>query len=352
MKKYLVFLFILLAISERFLTFEIGSLNIGLFDISIILISIYILLNKIRIPKFYLIFIIYFIISNIYIFFFVNNNISLTSIATVPLKFILIIYLAKHTVDSKLYSQICLLLFIFLLVGLFTISDGSNLFDIQLLNRNETIAYLLAIIYLIPNSYKKLRINLLVILILASFFVQSRQIVVGLIFSLIIFFFLNFRKFIRYLPLIFIIAFSSIYYFNNIYFSNLDEYNKRRYEFSSIESRTRADRIRFFNLIWGLENSSKSPIIGQGTGSYVRLNPLDKVAHNSYLTTYFENGIIGLTLFFFLLYYAKPKKEDVLSNFIFFIMIGQILFIESIGKFFIYLYLMKSQIKRDNLIKN
>ena len=70
--------------------------------------------------------------------------------------------------------------------------------------------------------------------------------------------------------------------------------------------------------------------------SYVRLNPLDKVAHNSYLTTYFENGIIGLTLFFFLLYNAKPK-EDVLSN-LFFIMIGQILFIESIGKFlFIYI---------------
>ena len=69
MKKYLVFLFILLAISERLLTFEIGSLNIGLFDISIVLVSIYIFLNKIYIPKFYIIFISYFILSNIFIFF-------------------------------------------------------------------------------------------------------------------------------------------------------------------------------------------------------------------------------------------------------------------------------------------
>ena len=237
------------------------------------------------------------------------------------------------------------------MIGLFTISDGSYFFDVQLLNRNETIAYLLAIIYLIPSINNKLKIYLLIILILSSFVVQSRQILIGLVFSVLIFSLTNFRKFIKYIPLILVLIFSFIYYFNNIYYNNLDEYNKRRYEFSSVESRTRADRIRFFNLVWGYENSLKSPLIGQGTGSYVRLNPLDKVAHNSYLTAFFENGIIGLTLFLFLLYTAKPDRKDILSNLIFFIMIGQILFIESIGKFFIYLYLMKSQIKSDNLLK-
>ena len=342
MKKYLVFLFILLAISERLLTFEIGSLNIGLFDISIVVVSIYIFLNKIYIPKFYIIFISYFILSNIFIFFFINNNVSLTSILTVPLKLILVVYLAKHTKESKIHLQLCFLTFILLFVGLLTISDASLFFDVELLNRNETIAYLLSIIYLIPNNKKKLKITLLILLILTSFAVQSRQIVIGLILALIIFSFLNFRKFFKYVPLIIIISISLTYYFTNVYYKNLDEYNKRRYEISSVESRTRADRDRFFNIVWGIENSSKSLLIGQGTGSYVRLNPLKKVSHNSYLTSLFENGIVGLIMFLILLFKSKPNKQDKLANFIFIIMMGQIIFIESIGKFFIYIYFMKS----------
>ena len=109
-----------------------------------------------------------------------------------------------------------------------------------------------------------------------------------------------------------------------------------------MESRTRADKYRFFNLVWGIENSSKSLVIGQGTGSYVRLNPLKKVSHNSYLTSLFENGIIGLILLLILFFKSKPNKQDKLAIFIFIIMMGQIIFIESIGKFFIYLYFMKS----------
>ena len=223
-----------------------------------------------------------------------------------------------------------------------TISDASLFFEIELLNRNETIAYLLGVIYLIPNTKNKLKINLLIILILTSFVVQSRQIVVGLILAFIIFSFLNFRKTLKYVPLIVIISISLTYYFTNVYYSNLDQYNKRRYEISSMESRTRADKYRFFNLVWGIENSSKSLVIGQGTGSYVRLNPLKKVSHNSYLTSLFENGIIGLILLLILFFKSKPNKQDKLAIFIFIIMMGQIIFIESIGKFFIYLYFMKS----------
>ena len=271
-----------------------------------------------------------------------NNDIAVSSIVTIPIKLLLVGYLASTFSFSKKFAQYALISFFVLLAGLFTISDGSPFFNSEILNRNETIAYLLAIIYIIPDSRSKLRLRLLVILIIASFLVQSRQLFVGFLFSIIIYFFINYKDFFKYGLFVIIFSFLFLNFFSNIFFKNLDEYNQRRYDFSKIEERTRGDRIRYFNIMFGLENYTKSPLIGQGTGSYVRANPLNRVAHNSFVTSLYENGIIGLVLFLLLLYKSIPPRYNKLSFIIFFIMIGQLFFIESMGKFFIYIYFIKS----------
>ena len=316
MKPFLIFIFIFFALSERFLTFDIGPFKLGLFDISLICFSIYLLIQgKLFVSNLYIWFIIYLVLSNIFIYTNINSNISLTSVITVPLKLLIVGSFAKSINFSKKYTQLCVITFFILLLGLLFISDGSPFYNIEILNRNETIAYLLALIYLIPNVKSKLRIGLLFILVIASFMVQSRQLIFGLLFSLFIFGIVNFRVFIKYVPIVVILAIIFAYSFNNFYFNNLDDYNKRRYEFSSIESSTRGDRIRYFNIFWGLENSLTSPIIGQGTGSYVRLHPLEKVAHNSYITSFFENGIVGFLLFLLIIFKSLPKKNDKFSFF-------------------------------------
>lgn len=358
MKPFLIFIFILFGLSERFFAFDIGPLKLGLFDFSLICFSIYLFFKKkIFVSNLYIWFIIYFVLSNIFIYTIINSNISLTSIITVPLKFLLVGYFAKNINFSKKYIQLSVITFFIILSGLLFISDGSPFYEIKILNRNETITYLLALIYLIPNIRSKLRIVLLIVLVMASFMVQSRQLIFGLLFSSLIYGIVNFRVFIKYTPVVVIFAIIFTYLFNNFYFNNLDDYNKRRYSYSSVESSTGGDRARYFNIFWGLENSLTSPIIGQGTGSYVRLHPLEKVAHNSFITSFFENGIIGLILFLCVIFKSLPKKTNRLSFFIFFTMVFSLMFIESIGKFAIYLYFIKSsmhlkEIKYFNFIKS
>ena len=104
----------------------------------------------------------------------------------------------------------------------------------------------------------------------------------------------------KFLPIIILICFSSFYLFNEYYFEGLDDYNQRRFNLDEIEERTRGDRIRYYNIIYGLEEFSDNPIIGHGTGSFIRSNPLNRVSHNSYITSLYENGIIGLLLLLYL----------------------------------------------------
>ena len=342
MKDFILFFLIILSLTERLFSLTIGPMSIGLFDIALLFSFLYLLVeNKIVLKRLYLYFILYYVLSNIFIFIFINDNVSFTSIISVPLKLILVSYLANKIVLSKKYVQIAVITFSLLLLGLITISDGSPFYEIGILNRNETISYLLAIIFLLPDSRNKLRFYLLFLLLISSFIVQSRQLVAGIAISSLIYGFVFFKKSLKYIPLLLIFAFLSLTLFN-YYYSGLDSYNKRRYEFSSIEDRTRGDRIRYLNILWGLENSINSIFIGHGSGSYVRLNPYNKVAHNSYITLLFENGIIGLGLFSFLLVDSKPLKSNKMGFFNFFIMVTQLFFIESIGKFAIYLYFLKS----------
>ena len=265
------------------------------------------------------------------------------------MKLALVKYIASGIIYSKKYIQLSKISFIILMFGLLLFSDGSPFFSIEILNRNETIAYLLALVYIIPDKKNRLRIILLSILLFSSFIVQSRQLIVGIAFSILIFMIINYKYFKKYTHVIFFLGIVFYLLFNNIFLSTLDEYNKNRYSFSSIEDRTRSDRMRFFNILYAFNNLDKSPLIGQGSGSFIRANPLKRVSHNSYVTSIYENGIIGFILFLLLLYKSIPDKNKWLSFFIFFIMVGQLFFIESIGKFFIYMYFVKSYIEDSNV---
>lgn len=350
MKRILIFVLIFLSLSERVLKLEFGGISLGLLDVFLIT-YFFILIGqrKILIDKFYLLFITYFILSNIYIYFFINQNISLTAIFTIPMKLALVKYIASGIIYSKKYIQLSKISFIILMFGLLLFSDGSPFFSIEILNRNETIAYLLALVYIIPDKKNRLRIILLSILLFSSFIVQSRQLIVGIAFSILIFMIINYKYFKKYTHVIFFLGIVFYLLFNNIFLSTLDEYNKNRYSFSSIEDRTRSDRMRFFNILYAFNNLDKSPLIGQGSGSFIRANPLKRVSHNSYVTSIYENGIIGFILFLLLLYKSIPDKNKWLSFFIFFVMVGQLFFIESIGKFFIYMYFVKSYIEDSNV---
>lgn len=352
MRTIFLFILIFFALTERFVYVYLGSVKLGLFDITLLSFAFYLLFQKkIFVSKLYVIFIIYFVITNIIIYLNVNSNISLTSIVTVPLKLLLVGYLAKSTNITSNFIVLNILTFILILGGLLFLSDGSPFNQIHVLNRNETITYLLALIFLLPSSKSELRLILLLTLIISSFIVQSRQMIVGLLFSSLIYGIVNIREVMKYGPAIVLIVFISIYWFNNVYFNNLDDYNKRRYSFSSIESSTGGDRVRYYNVFWGIENAARSPIIGQGTGSYARLHPLNKVAHNSFITAFFENGILGLSLFICLIFNSLPSRSDKLSFFIYTMMFASLFFIESMGKFAIYLYFTKSMMKLEN-VKN
>ena len=111
MNRSLVFILIFLALTERVFTVNLGSVNIGLFDIYLLLFLIYsISQKKILIENYYRIYIFYFVLSNILIFFFIKNNINITSIVTIPIKLLLVCYLAKNIILDRLFIKISIYL--------------------------------------------------------------------------------------------------------------------------------------------------------------------------------------------------------------------------------------------------
>ena len=68
----------------------------------------------------------------------------------------------------------------------------------------------------------------------------------------------------------------------------------------TLEPSTRADKQRLSNIIQSYNGFKKSPIFGNGPTSFIRNNPYNKVAHNTYASTLYELGLIGLIVLFFI----------------------------------------------------
>ena len=102
MKDFILFFLIILSLTERMFSLTIGPMSIGLFDIALLFSFLYLLVvNKIVLKRLYFYFILYYVLSNIFIFIFINDKVSFTSIISVPLKLILVSYLANKIVLSK-----------------------------------------------------------------------------------------------------------------------------------------------------------------------------------------------------------------------------------------------------------
>ena len=69
----------------------------------------------------------------------------------------------------------------------------------------------------------------------------------------------------------------------------------------TLEPSNRADKQRLANIIQSYEGFIESPIIGNGPTSFIRNNPYNKVAHNTYASTLYELGLVGIIVLLMLL---------------------------------------------------
>jgi hypothetical protein len=360
-RSIILVLSISFALSERFLYLEYGDSRIGLFDFTIILYSVGALfvLNKLSKKLVLLLFIL--IISQIFIVFFVNSNISYSAPFTICLKILFVYLISRHGLSDFYLFAIGIFSFTVLTFGLLFLSDGTPFYEVQILNRNETLSYMLAALFFIPEKKIKIRMLLLSVLIFSSFIVGSRQIVIS--FVLAFFLILFFKSKYHYGQKIFIIFFVfSISYFGFQFFlTTIDDYNFRRYNlFSYINDYeqlldittnkdvTQGDKYRILNIISGIKGWVNSPFFGNGLGSYIRLNEFGKVAHNTYITLLFEGGILLFGLFIYIVKVFIPTKLTFFTLLIFVTMLINLNFIEAIGKYTIYLYFIWLMIYREN----
>lgn len=293
------------------------------------------------------------------------------SLISIPLKiffgFILYKYLTNEKVKSKILTNdivlFCLFIFILFLNVFMT---GIIQTDLEVFNRNELASYSMALFYLIcirlittnRSHYSLLPIAFL-LLMLASFFITfSRQAILSLAATLLIYTLLVAKGGTRIL-ISCVFALSLYLSFNFI--STSERESQRLETIIKLDPATRADKQRLDNIIFGLSESLDKPIFGHGPQSFIRNSPHNKVAHNSYITTIYEYGIFGLTFLFFIIYkilrpiYLSLFYKSGFIKFIAIFPIGyvmQMLFIETLAKLPIYIFLGSSIMYYNFLRKN
>lgn len=344
-----LFFLIVFAISERVFYVGLGDYRIGLFDFSLIFFLLFHSLNNLKIGKSILILVLLVFISQVIQGLIYNSPISYTASLTVTLKILYVAAISRGLIKIVHMKIISIVLFIIFSFFLLFLSDGSPIYQTEFFNRNETISYLLALVFLMPERYNKLRWTMLLALILFSLIVHSRQILLSFIIGLFLLVFFTTRVSF-YNKIIILVFFPLVLVFGyKIYFNGLDEYDSRRYsildnvnflEVDDVESNaaiTQGDKFRILNIAYGLNGWKSNPILGNGLGSYVRLNEFGKVAHNTYVTLLFEGGLMFLLLFYYTLRRAIVKNLSFLTYLLLFVVLINLNFIEAIGKFTIYM---------------
>ena len=239
---------------------------------------------------------------------------GLNSLFTIPAKIIVGAIIASQLLSSNLDRRYVLLIdiniFIFIFIQLF-LTDASPFFSFELFNRNETLAYIsclfclrTTIIFLAKvgkfNFMKNVFAPFLIILSCALV-VQSRQAsLAALMFigSYYLFSSINRKVLLRRSLFAISIFMASVSFFLTI---ELSGYSGNRLKtLQTLEPSTRADKQRLSNIIQSYNGFKKSPIFGNGPTSFIRNNPYNKVAHNTYASTLYELGLIGLIVLFFI----------------------------------------------------
>jgi hypothetical protein len=352
---------IIFALSERFIYIEYGDSRIGLFDFTIIAYVLGALFVSFKLPKKMIFLLFILIISQIFIFLFINSNISYSAPITICFKILFVYLISRHGLSDFYLKSIGIFSFIVLTSGLLLLSDGTPFYEVEVLNRNETLSYMLAAVFFIPENRIKLRTLLASALLFLSFIVGSRQIAISFILALfILLFFKSKYNFLYKIAIIFIVILIFNFGFQ-YYLTTIDDYNFRRYNFFSYindyeqlldittnKDITQGDKYRILNIISGIQGWVNSPLLGNGLGSYIRLNEFGKVAHNTYITLLFEGGILLLGLFFYIIKSFIPTKFSFFTLLIFVTMLINLNFIEAIGKYTIYLFFIWLMIYRYN----
>ena len=350
MNAVVLFFLVVFALSERVLNVSLGDYKIGLFDVSVAIYVLIYFLNNGRLNKsiFYLVLVV--LLSQFFQGFIFRSSISYTASLTVSLKILCVVAVTSGSIRIFHMKIISIMLFVIFSFLLLFLSDGSPIFQTDWFNRNETISYSLAAIFIMPERYNKWRWSMLFFLLLFSFVVHSRQIVLSFVFGLVVMTFFATKVSLRYKILI-LVCFVMVSVFGyKLYLSGLDEYDARRYsifsninllEIDELESNTtitQGDKFRVLNILSGFKGWMDSPLLGNGIGSYVRYNEFGKVAHNTYITLLFEGGLMFVLLFIYILRRAVDKKLRFLTYLLVFVILFNLNFIEAFGKFTIYLF--------------
>ena len=240
---------------------------------------------------------------------------GLNSLFTIPAKIIVGAIIATHMLSSKINRNHILLLdiniFIFILIEIF-LSDASPFFNFELFNRNETLAYISCLyclrstcIYISKiedfNTFSHVLLPFIIIFSCAII-VQSRQAsIAALVFiaSYYLLSSLNNKILVRRGLLTLGLLSIFISFFLTIELSGYA--GSRIQTLQTLEPSNRADQQRLANIIQSYEGFIESPIIGNGPTSFIRNNPFNKVAHNTYASTLYELGLVGIIVLLMLL---------------------------------------------------
>lgn len=363
---YYALIFLNLTIFERIYSINVGFMSLGLGDFFIIGFLLFNIFGskKLNIDKniFILAILIFF---SIFLSIVYNGSYyGLNSLFTIPAKLIVGAIIASHMLASKIDRRHVLLvdinIFIFLFIELF-LSDASPFYNFELFNRNETLAYISCLfclratcIYLGNFGRFNYIFQVMVpfiILFICAIVVESRQAsmaALAFISSYYLFASINkaalFRRGLVFSGLFFIL----ISIFLTIEISGYS--GTRIQTLQTFEPSNRADKQRLANLVQSYEGFKESPILGKGPTSFIRNNPFNKVAHNTYATTIYELGLLGIFVLFLIfkkllsVLFIKTYDErsrlftKLIASFSIFFMF-QSIFIESLPKAPIYVIL-------------
>jgi len=238
-------------------------------------------------------------------------------------------------------------------------------FSIELFNRNELSSYLISLVFLLfvvsllqgySNNLPFISL-MLTMLFLGFLFVESRQAVLSLLGVLAIYTLLSFKNILYKLTIVLTVAVTLFVFYQN---PVSERSTTRINSIINLEPSTRADKFRLGNLIFAIEAYDDKPLFGHGPTSFLRESPYNKVAHNTYFSTYYEYGFFGVVFLFTILYILcrpiifflknkvkfprKHRSELFLLSIFPISFILQINFIESFGKMPIYIFILSAHL--------
>ena len=364
-------LFILGVLSERFLKFDIGILQLSAGDLVILLSLPWLYLNGGRLPKWTL-YISGFVFLSLLISMLLNAGMGLNSMISIPLK-LHISGVVYYELSNLRKSKVCALI-VGALIIIFSINmvlfTGLGYFSQEVFNRNELFSYMLGLscLYLLiysrnAKSERKfiwVAVSIISLLIVLGFLVQSRQSIISgsIILLLTIIYRINFRNFLPIVAILFITVGVTIKPLLEMVSD--ERFTKRIETITELNPQTRADMFRLNNALYVINNFGKAPWFGKGATAFVKEGPYQKVVHNAYLTSLYETGLFGLSVLIgCLLFMLQPLRNSlrhkilpislVIPSFFMMAFVVQALFIEILAKTTFYVligcsaYLIKEQ---------